>query len=223
MAIAPITSVSFRNNYNQINFDGKKREHGSNSGMIPMKKLAVPLAATVLAMTPSNVSAKYNMGPSYDKQNIIVEGITDYYYLKGVMHLLGIDPQKQPYIIPSIGVSNINQIASILLGWGCDFKILTDFDEAAYREYERLTCIGLESGKEVFNVATKEFDLTSMISSPMVIEDIFSSNDKVKFNCGQKTLTAKRFLELSMDKKINLDEESLGKIKLILFALNIIE
>ena len=61
MAIAPITSVSFRNNYNQINFDGKKREHGSNSGMIPMKKLAVPLAATVLAMTPSNVSAKYNM------------------------------------------------------------------------------------------------------------------------------------------------------------------
>ena len=62
-----------------------------------------------------------------------------------------------------------------------------------------------------------------MISSPMVIEDIFSSDDKEKFDCGQKTLTAKRFLELSMDNEINLGEESIGKIKAILLALNIIK
>ena len=202
-------------------------ENGFTSIFNSVSDLKVPESSKEEVLSPLckalGFSAKYNIGPSYDKQNIIVEGITDYYYLKGVMHLLGIAPQKQPYIIPSIGVSNINQIASILLGWGCDFKILTDFDEAAYREYERLTCIGLESGKEVFNVATKEFDLTSMISSPMVIEDIFSSDDKVKFNCGQKTLTAKRFLELSMDKEINLEDKSLGKIKSILFALNIIK
>lgn len=81
MAIAPITSVSFRNNYNQINFEGKKGEHGNNSGMTPMKKLAVPLAATVLAMTPSNVSAKYNMDAEPVTTEVMANDTVAYKYM----------------------------------------------------------------------------------------------------------------------------------------------
>lgn len=81
MAIAPITSVSFKNNYDQINFEGKKGNHGNNSGLTPMKKLAVPLAATVLAMTPSNVSAKYNMDAEPVTTEVMANDTVAYKYL----------------------------------------------------------------------------------------------------------------------------------------------
>lgn len=81
MAIAPITSVSFKNNYNGVNFEGKKRNSGNNSGMTPMKKLAVPLAATVLAMTPSNVSAKYDMDAEPVTTEVMANDTVAYKYM----------------------------------------------------------------------------------------------------------------------------------------------
>lgn len=50
MAIAPISSVSFRNNYNQVNFGGKKRER-SNGMHVPMAVKSIPLAV-IIAMSP---------------------------------------------------------------------------------------------------------------------------------------------------------------------------
>lgn len=50
MAVSPISSVSFRGNYNQVNFEGKKRE--KDSGMHVSNTIkAIPLA-TVIAMSP---------------------------------------------------------------------------------------------------------------------------------------------------------------------------
>lgn len=52
MAIAPISNVSFRNNYNQVNFEGKKREKSSGLHVSnPVK--AIPLAA-LIALSPLN-------------------------------------------------------------------------------------------------------------------------------------------------------------------------
>ncbi len=52
MAIAPISSVSFRNNYNQVNFEGKKREKSSGLHVSSSIK-AIPLA-TLIALSPLN-------------------------------------------------------------------------------------------------------------------------------------------------------------------------
>lgn len=49
MAISPISSVSFRNNYGQINFMGRKEEHRSSNFTNTLK--AIPLA-TIIAMSP---------------------------------------------------------------------------------------------------------------------------------------------------------------------------
>lgn len=202
-------------------------ENGFTSIFNSISDLKVPESSKEEVLSPLckalGFSAKYNIGPSYEKPNIIVEGITDYYYLKGAMQLFKIDSRTQPNIIPSIGVSNINRIASVLIGWGCDFKILTDYDEPAYREYERLVRLGLEYDAGVFNVACKAFDFEAMISSSMVIEDVFSSNDKMKFDSGEKTLNAKRFLELAIADEIELDDESASKIRGILSMLNIVK
>lgn len=58
MAIAPISSVSFRNNYNQVNFEGKKREKSSGLHVSNSIK-AIPLA-TLIALSPLNSSALDN-------------------------------------------------------------------------------------------------------------------------------------------------------------------
>lgn len=64
MTIRPVASVSLVNRYNQLNFEGnkKKNQHqNSNSTNSISHKLAVPLAATILAMSPmaSSASNKY--------------------------------------------------------------------------------------------------------------------------------------------------------------------
>lgn len=66
MAIAPVNSVSFRKNYNQVNFEGKKKE--KSSGMhVPMAVKAIPLA-TMLAMSPLN---------EINAENVIEAGKTE--------------------------------------------------------------------------------------------------------------------------------------------------
>lgn len=188
--------------------------------------LEVPDSSKEEALSPLckalGFSAKYNIGPSKNKLNIIVEGITDYYYLKGAMALLGVEEDKQPYILPSIGVNNINHIASILLGWGYDFKILVDYDEQAYCEYERLCLLGLENKKEIFTITGEDIDKSAMISSSLTIEDIFEPEDKKLFDCANKTLNAKRFLELSENNGIKLSDKTLDRLKVILKQFEII-
>lgn len=67
MAISPISSVSF-NNYNNVTFAGRKnKEHHNNVSNPVSHKLAVPTAALMLAMMPSNaVSA-----PEWETENRI--------------------------------------------------------------------------------------------------------------------------------------------------------
>lgn len=57
MTIRPVTSVSMVNGYNQLNFEGnKKKKHPQNNhnraSNTISHKLAVPLAATIIAMSP---------------------------------------------------------------------------------------------------------------------------------------------------------------------------
>lgn len=60
MAISPISSVSF-NNYNNVTFAGRKnKEHHNNVSNPVSHKLAIPVAALVLSMYPSNISAQNN-------------------------------------------------------------------------------------------------------------------------------------------------------------------
>jgi len=187
--------------------------------------LKIPEASKTEALSPLckalGFSAKYNIGPCYNKPNIIVEGITDYYYLKGAMKHFNINEDDQPYILPSIGVDNINRIASILLGWGCSFKIMIDFDEQAYYEYERLRTLGLADKKDVFTVSCQEINKNKMIDCAFVVEDLFEDDDKQQFNCGEKTLNAKKFLELAESKDLVLKEKSIDNLNNLLIQLGI--
>lgn len=62
MSIRPISPVSYTNGYNQVNFEGRKNrqnnENGNSFSNPVHHKLAVPLAATILAINSASVSAK---------------------------------------------------------------------------------------------------------------------------------------------------------------------
>lgn len=60
MTIRPVTSATLVSNLNQLNFEGKKKKNPNASQPISQvsHKLAVPLAATVLAMSPMASSGK---------------------------------------------------------------------------------------------------------------------------------------------------------------------
>ena len=81
------------------------------------------LSPIVTAMGLVNMSC---MNLSNNK-NVIVEGITDKYYLEAFAKLLNI--QLEHNIIPSAGHDNIKHIANVLLGWGYDFKVIIDGGE----------------------------------------------------------------------------------------------
>ena len=64
MTIRPVTSATLVSNLNQLNFEGRKKKNSSVSQPISnvSYKLAVPLAATVLAMSPmAKSSANSNL------------------------------------------------------------------------------------------------------------------------------------------------------------------
>lgn len=111
-----------------------------------------------------------------NNKNLIVEGITDKYYIETFLKLLKIPSNVN--IIPSCGCENIKNIASILLGWGCSFKILLDKGDGAHpREEctqkiisEKLLAYDQELEKKILKRL-----------SQVAIEDAFSKNDFRKY------------------------------------------
>lgn len=73
MTIRPVSSVSLVKTYNQLNFEGKKKKHSNNghSSNPVSHKLAVPLAATVLAMSPMASSSANDIQVPIDNGNSI--------------------------------------------------------------------------------------------------------------------------------------------------------
>lgn len=169
---------------------------------------------------------EFNIGPS-SKNNLITEGITDYMYINALINYLKVD--DAPNIIPSAGVSNINRIVSILIGWGCQFKILLDYDKAGYNEYEVLINKLDETLKDkiVFVSCNEEVFKKNILSSPETIESLISKDVSKKLSnpydgsSSSKKLAAKEFHDKVLSREIQLDDETVSNFKKLFEALNI--
>lgn len=103
-------------------------------------------------------------------QVVIVEGITDSYYISGFIKL--IDASIGVSIIPCAGVSQAPNIFSILLGWGVENpKVIVDDDSAGTKEYNKIK-------KHLLSNSGKESEkLLYKIAGCKGIEDIFEGDD----------------------------------------------
>lgn len=137
-----------------------------------------------------------------EKENIITEGISDCNYIKGYLLQKGkIDKYN---IIPSVSVENINNIASIFIGWGCNFKIILDQDNAGRRQHKKLTeKLTVNPSHIVFTDGKKDAN----IKNNLTIEDIFSDNDKNKIGIVNDDYSnEKAYYSLEILKKVENNE-----------------
>lgn len=161
-----------------------------------------------------------------NKFNVIVEGITDHYYLSAFKLLLNKD--ERIHFIPACGVDNVKHLISVMIGWGCNYKSVFDDDP--------------KQGRKVYNLLKKQFyeddDNLShkhilKIKNCYGIEDIFTPADFEKYILKRrrtklekntknseiikklgKEMYARIFLEtVENDKEIKFKKETMKKVE----------
>ena len=131
----------------------------------------------------------YNIGPNFKKKNVIVEGISDYFYLNAYFNIKNIPKKDRPNIIPSTGADNILPISSILYGWGCEFIILLDQDDKGRGIYDKFNDKNHPFLEKILFIdgnnekGTNDFE----------IEDLFSLNDQNKLGLNNPDYDEKKY------------------------------
>lgn len=153
------------------------------------------------------LNLNYNIGPSFSNKNIIVEGISDYFYLQGYYKCKNI--KDIPNIIPSTGGDNIPSIASILFGWNCDFNIILDQDDKSHSVYDSIN----DSHQPfVDKLIFIDGNTNKVDDKDFEIENLFSDNDKIKFGINNSDYSENKYnYSYNTYNKILLGEDSYDK------------
>lgn len=157
-------------------------------------------------------------------KNVIVEGITDKYYIEAFSKILNTPLEYN--IIPSCGCENIKNIASILLGWGYKFKVIIDGGEGKTPKEdttekvikEKLLAyddeIALNTIKRLSKVAIEDLlskkDFREFVK-PKAIPSKNKNNVALAKESGKKELWARLFAEnvnTNQVKATDLDEDT---------------
>lgn len=106
---------------------------------------------------------------TFGDNNVIVEGISDYYYLESMKEHINFEGKNGIMrFVPSIGASKIDKLAPLLIGWGINFKVLLDNDKAGKDVEKKL--------KDKLHLLEEQIVFVSD-KSEFAIEDLFSRED----------------------------------------------
>lgn len=190
------------------------KDEAGNSN-ISNKFYSLPQGVTSVGATetlsPLMISIGMNM--SYDilgkvncKTNIVTEGISDYFYIKGYYV---IKKSEIPNIIPSVSANNINNLISIFIGWGCKYKVILNQDNTGRKEYRRIVeKLKISKNDVIFTDGNRE----TINGKIFTIEDVFSEDDKNKIGITKTDYKdEKAYYALSTLKKIENGEYTYDK------------
>ncbi|MEZ2328080.1 AAA family ATPase [Bacillus tropicus] len=150
---------------------------------------------------------------SMNSVNVLVEGISDYYYLEALKKYINVSDDIINFrFIPNVGATKIPNLAVLLIGWGLDFLVLLDNDTEGKRvEKTLLDKLLVNKNKIIFvndvennsieDMFSKE-DFNKLILCEEKTGDIQDSNSK-KIGT-QKALLAKKFNEACHDPNFDL-------------------
>ena len=103
------------------------------------------------------------------QKNVIVEGISDFYYLQAMKKILGV--QEKFGFVPSMGAQNVHLLMELCMGWGLDWLILFDGGRESNTAYNKIK-------KRFFHDNDKETQKKiHKITDGDGIEDIFTLSD----------------------------------------------
>jgi predicted ATP-dependent endonuclease of OLD family len=151
------------------------------------------------------------------KKNVILEGISDFYYFCGMKKILEV-PDGFSFI-PSMGAPNVHLLMELCIGWGLDWLIVLDKEKQAKTAYNKIKKEFFLGNEEDVNKKIK------LIEAP-AIEDLFIASDfilvkpdasfeegvslakKIDEEYEGKVLFAKQFFEKVNSAEINRDNIS---------------
>ena len=164
---------------------------------------------------------------SVDKErNVVVEGISDYYYLNAFLQLLERD---NIHFVHGGSSGNMPKVGTILQGWGCKVLYLYDNDQA-FRD-------AAKNIKSEWIAITK--NLLTKIPVDGAIEDMFTQKDFAEhvFGCDlaelngknsefmqkkDKALKAKAFREkIALNPTLELEQQTLDNFKKLIDDLDV--
>lgn len=163
---------------------------------------------------------------SVDKErNVVVEGISDYYYLNAFLQKLG---KENLHFVHGGSSGNMPKVGTILQGWGCKVLYLYDNDQA-YKD-------AAKNIKSEWTAITK--NLLQKIPVNGAIEDMFTPKDFAEhvYGCDvaeltgknsefmdkkDKALKAKSFREkIATNPELELEQETLDNFRKLIDDLN---
>ncbi|PGR99923.1 AAA family ATPase [Bacillus pseudomycoides] len=152
--------------------------------------------------------------------NILVEGISDYYYLEALKTQLKIPGMiiDEFRFIPNVGATQIPNLAVLLVGWGLDFLVILDNDKEGRRvEKTLLDKLLVDPEKIIFIKSIENYSIEDMFSKEdfskyVLLEDYNKNNQESnsKKASSGKALLAKKFNELCHINNLNFDQETIN-------------
>lgn len=156
------------------------------------------------------------------KKNVIVEGISDFYYFVAMKKILGINDDFS--FIPSVGATQVHLLMELCIGWGLSWLIIFDDDSQsnnAYRNIKKNFFNNKEDDVKKKIYLTKDIDGVENMFKP---EDLNLVDASANFNnseknsvhvktVGGKELYSRLFFEKANNgeiKKAQLSRESIA-------------
>ncbi len=166
--------------------------------------------------------------------NIIFEGITDYYYVRAFQQLLKFKFREEVHFIPGAGADKLNLLASLMIGWGFNYCVVLDNDKKGRQIKDRLLRNFGHTNIKIISVSENKDE---------EIEDLFNREDFVKHVLGEelnevppdknnsqiikqkdknydKVLLSKLFFEKIVNGSISLSTETKQNFKKLLQRIN---
>ena len=177
------------------------------------------------ALSPVVAAIGKDLGADYSiagRKNVIVEGISDYYYLTTMRKKRGFEISDDIRLIPMTGALGISHMVSIMIGWGLDYVVVMDRDEISNEEYRRLTeeldvpaerILQIEGGKAIEDLFTeKDFKKLVLLDEARTIP---AGTHKSDFIRNEKVLLSRQFCDKHKDGTLALEQGTKDKFKAI--------
>jgi|GEM_PF-1541311 len=207
--------------------DGTKLQNIAQSSTDNGFKDALSPVRTAMGLITLDVSSFID-----GKKTVIVEGITDYYYIQAFCKLYSTKTSPiEISVIPCVGVSQAPNVYSILFGWGVSSKVIIDDDSAGTKALNAIIKSFLSDASQdtveatLYQNKSKKGieDTLSRDNFVAFASDFIDTSDQVKSNSdlakGKKEIIARTLLDKvtkgDLQKK-DLDNESKKSITSIM-------
>lgn len=158
------------------------------------------------------------------RKNVLLEGISDYYYLRALSHYTNVETNDWSFI-PCAGASTTSKIASLLIGWDLEFlavldndkagkKVISEFENKLIPREKHIVFISNDRNSSIEDLFTYD-DFNNFVLDEEINEDKKIKNSKfVKIN-RDKVLLSKNFFEKVKKEQqgISLSENTVNNFK----------